>query len=68
MTPDTKAAQEMGKFTLGAFLQLFLFNKDLMFGSFFDYIEYMWSQRDQPEILLVFFEDLKRVKIFQFIL
>ena len=64
MTPDTRASQEMGKFTLGAFLQQFLFNKDLMFGSYFDYIECMWSQRDQPEILLVFFEELKRVKTF----
>ena len=63
MTPDTKAAQEMGKFTLGAFLQLFLFNKDLVFGSYFDYIQYMWSRRDQPGILLVFFEDLKRVSL-----
>ena len=49
------------------FLQQFLFNKELAYGTYFDYTEYMWSQRDQPGILLVFFEDLKRVQFCQFI-
>ena len=61
--PDNKNAQNMSKLTLRDFLRQFLFSKDCMYGSYFDYTEYMWSQRDQPGMLLVFFEELKKVSL-----
>ncbi|XP_067947799.1 sulfotransferase 1C2-like isoform X2 [Watersipora subatra] len=45
--------------TFAQFMELFLHDKDLPYGSYFDYIEYMWSLRDDPNILVVFYEDLK---------
>ncbi|KAF6022731.1 SULT1B1 [Bugula neritina] len=27
-------------------------------GSYFDFVEYMWSLRDDPNMLVIFFEDL----------
>jgi len=40
---------------------MYLFNKDVPYGSYFDYTEYMWSLKDKPNILVIFFEDLKTV-------
>ncbi|XP_067945751.1 sulfotransferase 1E1-like isoform X3 [Watersipora subatra] len=41
------------------FIQEYMYSKDMPHGSYFDYTEYMWSLRDEPNILLVFYEDLK---------
>ncbi|KAF6022881.1 hypothetical protein EB796_018807 [Bugula neritina] len=48
----------VAKLTLSEMLEMFLEDKDMPYGRYFDYIEYMWSLRDEPNILLVFFEDL----------
>ncbi|XP_067947484.1 sulfotransferase 1C2-like [Watersipora subatra] len=45
--------------TFAQFVELFLHEKNIFFGRYFDYIEYMWSLKDEPNILLVFYEDLK---------
>jgi len=51
----------VAKLTLSEMLEMFLEDKDMPYGRYFDYIEYMWSLRDEPNILLVFFEDLINV-------
>ena len=48
--------------TFSDYLKMFLFNKDVPYGSYFDYIDYMWSLRNNPNILIVYFEDLKLVR------
>ena len=45
------------------FLRTFLFDKDCQYGRYFEYVEYMWSLRDNPNLLIVYFEDLKRVSL-----
>ncbi|XP_067947487.1 sulfotransferase 1A1-like [Watersipora subatra] len=41
------------------YIQDYMYSKDLPYGSYFDYTEYMWSLRDEPNVLLVFYEDMK---------
>ncbi|XP_067947743.1 sulfotransferase 1C2-like [Watersipora subatra] len=41
------------------FAQEYMYSKDIPYGSYFDYTEYMWSLRNEPNILLVFYENLK---------
>jgi len=61
MEVDEKTKEEiMAKMTFSAFLRGFLFDKDQPYGRYFDYVEYMWSLRDDPNLLLVYFEDIKR--------
>ena len=55
-----KVATEM---TFQMFLRTFLFDKDCQYGRYFEYVEYMWSLRDNPNLLIVYFEDLKRVSL-----
>jgi len=58
---DEKKREELlAKLTFSAFLGAFLFDNDCPYGRYFDYVEYMWSLRDDPNLLLVHFEDLKR--------
>ena len=33
----------------------------MTYGGYFDYIDYMWSLKDDPDVLIVYFEDLKSV-------
>ncbi|XP_067945780.1 sulfotransferase 1E1-like [Watersipora subatra] len=40
------------------FLQKFLY-KDIDYGNYFTYTEYMWSRRAEPNVLVIFYEDLK---------
>lgn len=49
------------KVTFDEHLHAFFHDKDVSYGTYFDYIEFMWSLRDEPNILLLHFEDLKRV-------
>ena len=50
--------------TFQMFLRTFLFDKDASYGRYFEYLqEYMWSLRDNPNLLIVYFEDLKRVSL-----
>ncbi|XP_067947746.1 sulfotransferase 1E1-like [Watersipora subatra] len=41
------------------YIQDYMYSKDLPYGSYFDYTEYVWSLRDEPNVLLVFYEDMK---------
>ncbi|KAF6036720.1 hypothetical protein EB796_004962 [Bugula neritina] len=50
--------------TLSQILSTFLHDKDTYLGSYFDYTEYMWSLRDDPNMLVIFFEDLILINIF----
>ena len=47
--------------TFAQFMELFLHETDLPYGRYFDYIAHMWSLKDEPNILVVFYEDLKTV-------
>ena len=49
--------------TFPMFLRTFLFDKDASYGRYFEYLEYMWSLRDNPHLLIVYFEDLKKVTL-----
>ncbi|XP_067947045.1 sulfotransferase 1C2-like [Watersipora subatra] len=41
------------------YLPRFLHDKDAPYGTYFDFVEYMWSLRNNSNILIVFYEDLK---------
>lgn len=50
--------------TFKEFLHIFLYNNDQIYGLYFSYIEYMWQlAKDNPNILIIFFEDLKEASI-----
>jgi len=53
--------KEWSQLSFSQYLKMYLFNKDVPYGGYFDYTEYMWSLRDKPNILVIFFEDLKTV-------
>ncbi|XP_067947917.1 sulfotransferase 1C2-like [Watersipora subatra] len=55
----SSAQPEIGKMSFQQFLGMFLDDKDVPYGRYFEYIEYMWSLRDEPNVLLIFYEDLK---------
>ncbi|XP_067947800.1 sulfotransferase 1E1-like [Watersipora subatra] len=54
-----KEPEAFENMTLGQFMKMFLYDKDMPYGTYFDYVEYMWSLRDDPNILILFYEDLK---------
>ncbi|XP_067940694.1 sulfotransferase 1E1-like [Watersipora subatra] len=43
---------------LSDYMKIFLYGQDVPFGNFFAYLEYMWSLRDNPNVHVVFYEDL----------
>ncbi|XP_067934467.1 sulfotransferase 1B1-like [Watersipora subatra] len=43
---------------LSTYLRMFLLSKDMPAGNYFDYAQYMWSLRHDPNKHLVFYEDL----------
>lgn len=39
-----------------------MFDKDQLYGTYWDYLEYMWPlAKDNPDFLVIFYEDLKKV-------
>ena len=42
-----------------------MYNKDQLYGTYWDYMEYMWplSQQNPQQFLVVFYEDLKKVSV-----
>jgi len=38
-------------------------DKARFYGRYFDYIEYMWSLKDDPNMLVIFYEDLIMVRV-----
>ena len=42
-----------------------MFDKDQPYGTYWDYMEYMWplSQQNPQQFLVVFYEDLKKVSV-----
>ncbi|XP_067940731.1 sulfotransferase 1C2-like [Watersipora subatra] len=44
--------------TLSEYLRIFLYGKDVPFGNYFHYVEYMWALKSKPNVHVVFFEDL----------
>ena len=51
---------------LSDFLNHTMFDKDHPYGTYWDYMEYMWplSQQNPQQFLVVFYEDLKKVSEF----
>ncbi|XP_067945640.1 sulfotransferase 1C2-like [Watersipora subatra] len=45
--------------TFEKFQLRFLYDDDAPYGTYFGYTEYMWSLRNEPNVLVVFYEDLK---------
>jgi len=39
-----------------------IFGRDRPYGNYFDYIEHMWPLRDDPNVLILFFENIKMVR------
>ena len=54
----SEGVKKLASMTFRETLHYFLFNMDTVGGNYLGYTEHMWSQRDKPEILLVFFEDI----------
>ena len=42
-----------------------MYDKDQLYGTYWDYMEYMWplSQQNPQQFLVVFYEDLKKVSV-----
>lgn len=59
---DDEIPKLMSEFPFGKFLKDYLSTGNMSYGSYFDYTEYMWSLKDEPHILLVYFEDLIQVR------
>jgi len=38
-------------------------DKARFYGRYFDYVEYMWSLKDDPNMLVIFYEDLIMVRV-----
>ncbi|XP_067945783.1 sulfotransferase 1E1-like [Watersipora subatra] len=56
---DSVKRAELNALKLEDFLQKFLYNKGIDYGNYFTYTEYMWSRRAEPNVLVIFYEDLK---------
>ena len=54
----SEGVKKLASMTFTDTLHYFLSNADTVGGNYLGYMEYMWSQKDKPEILLVFFEDI----------
>ena len=54
----SEEVKNLAKMTFRDTLHSFLSNVNTVGRDYLGYMEYMWSQRDKPEILLVFFEDI----------
>ena len=54
-------ANPMEGMSFSKYIHKFLHHKDGIYGTYFDYTEYMWSLKDSPNLLIVYFEDLKLV-------
>jgi len=50
--------EKMGKLSFSEYLKMYLFSKDVPYGCYLDYTEYMWSLRDDPNTLVMYFEDM----------
>jgi len=51
-TDGTEYVDDMVKMSLSEYI------------NYFDYVEYMWSLRDDPNLLIIFYEDLVLVSCF----
>ncbi|XP_067929895.1 sulfotransferase 1C2A-like isoform X2 [Watersipora subatra] len=45
--------------SLSDWVRMFLYDKDVPYGNYFDYTAYVWSLREDPTVLVLFFEDFK---------
>ncbi|KAF6023904.1 SULT1C2 [Bugula neritina] len=59
MIPDHEIGTMFNQMTLEEFVAGPLWSKEQPFGSYFDFIEYMWSLRTKSNVLIVFFEEIK---------
>ncbi|KAF6036718.1 hypothetical protein EB796_004960 [Bugula neritina] len=52
--------------TFSQYLKSFMEDKARFYGRYFDYVEYMWSLKDDPNMLVIFYEDLIMVKMLSY--
>lgn len=58
-SPESKVS-----FNFSEFLKHFCKNTEQPYSTYFDYVSYMWRlAKDNPNILVVFFEDMKKVSV-----
>lgn len=62
MIPDHEIGTMFNQMTLEEFVAGPLWSNEQPFGSYFDFIEYMWSLRTRSNVLIVFFEEIKLVR------
>ncbi|KAF6038657.1 hypothetical protein EB796_003035 [Bugula neritina] len=62
MIPNHEIGTMFNQMTLEEFVAGPLWSKEQPFGSYFDFIEYMWSLRTKSNVLIVFFEEIKLVR------
>ncbi|KAF6038658.1 hypothetical protein EB796_003036 [Bugula neritina] len=58
LNSQNSVLKQVTSMTFSDFLKEHLLDKDQYYGTHFDYIEYMWSLKDDPNVLIVFYEDL----------
>jgi len=63
-TDGTEYVDDMVKMSLSEYIRHSFLTKDQALGNYFDYVEYMWSLRDDPNLLIIFYEDLVLVSCF----
>jgi len=62
LNSQNSVLKQVTSMTFSDFLKEHLLDKDQYYGTHFDYIEYMWSLKDDPNVLIVFYEDLITVR------
>ena len=58
MAQPQEEFEKLAAIKLSDFLKTIFCDSDKFGSNYFDYTEYMWSLKDNPEILLVFYEDI----------
>ncbi|KAF6019942.1 hypothetical protein EB796_021762 [Bugula neritina] len=51
--------EEFTNLPFSEYLKMHIFGRDRPYGNYFDYIEHMWPLRDDPNVLILFFENIK---------
>ena len=58
----SKSIKRISELSYSEFLRIIFFSKSLILGNYLDYMEYMWSVRHEPNILLLYYEEVVRVR------
>ena len=58
----SESVKRISEMSYSEFLRIFFFSKTMVLGNYLDYMEYMWSVRHEPNILLLYYEEVVRVR------